>query len=366
MKVAIVHDWLIGMGGAEKVILELHKLFPSAPIYTSVVNKDKLDFAFSEMDIRTTFIQRLPFSKKKYNRYLPFFPLAFEALDLREFDVIISSTASIGAKGVLRNSSSVHICYCHTPPRYAWDFYHEYLASVGKVKRIIIPFLMHYLRQYDQLSSNRVDYFIANSNMVKERIKKIYNRESQVIYPPVDIDRFKLSDKDEGFYLVISRLVPYKRIDLAIEACNALKRKLVIIGDGEEINKLKKLAGPTIEFLGYQSDMVVERYLNICKALIFPGYEDFGITPVEAQACGKPVIAYGKGGVLDTIIPNVTGILFEEQTIDALIMAIERFEQSDFYVNKIREHAELFSNLNFHLKFAEFLKRINLLNITSE
>lgn len=355
MKVAIVHDWLTAMGGAEKVVLELYKIFPDAPVYTSVVNFDKIDPKFKEMDIRTTFIQKLPFSKKKYNRYLPLFPLAFEALDLREFDIIISSTASIGVKGVLRDSSSIHICYCHTPPRYAWDFYHEYLSYAGKLQQKLIPFLMHYLRQYDQSSSGRVDYFIANSSIVKERIKKIYRREAEVIFPPVDIERFQLSNESEEYYLVVSRLVPYKKVDLVVQACNQLKRKLIVIGDGEEIQKLEQMAGTTIEFLGYQSDKIVEEYMKKCKAFLFPGYEDFGIAPVEAQACGKPVIAFGKGGALDTVIHKKTGILFEEQSVESLIKAIETFENHSFNPNEIRENAEKFSDQNFKNSIKEII-----------
>lgn len=361
MKVAIVHDWLIGMGGAEKVVIELHKLFPDAPIYTSVVNYEKLDPLFKEMDIRTTFIQKLPLSKKKYNRYLPLFPLAFEAIDLREFDLIISSTASVGVKGVLRDSSSIHICYCHTPPRYAWDFYHEYLSYAGKIQKKVIPLLMHYLRQYDQSSSGRVDYFIANSSIVKERIKKIYRREAEVIFPPVDIERFQLSNERDEYYLVVSRLVPYKKVDLVVQACNKLNKKLIVIGDGEESQRLKRLAGPTVEFLGYQLDEIVEEYMKKCKAFLFPGYEDFGIAPVEAQACGKPVIAFNKGGARDTVLHDKTGILFEEQTVDSLVNALIKFENTNFISEDIRSHAEQFSVSNFRENIKKIIhKNINL------
>lgn len=356
MKVAIIHDWLTGMGGAEKIIIEFHKMFPEAPIFTSVVNYEKLDPVFKEMDIRTTFIQKLPFSKKKYNRYLPLFPLAFEALNLQEFDLIISSTTSIGVKGVLRDSSSIHICYCNTPPRYAWDFYHEYLMSAGKLQRKLIPLLMHYLRMYDQLSSNRVDYFIANSTNVSERIMKVYNKDSTIIHPPVDVEYYQLSTECEDYYFIVSRLVSYKRIDIAIEACNQLHKRLVVVGDGEELEKLKKVAGPTVTLLGYQSDEVVLKYMQRCKAFIFPGYEDFGIAPVEAQACGKPVIAYGKGGALDTVKHKKTGILFDEQSIESLVKAIINFEQLSFNPKEIREHAELFSYQNFNKQIKSFLK----------
>lgn len=358
MKVAIVHDWLTNMGGAEKVIIQLHKMFPNAPIYTSVVNYDKLDPIFQSMDIRTTFIQRMPMSKEKYNRYLPLFPIAFESLDLTSFDLILSSSSSVGVKGVLRDSNSMHICYCHTPPRYAWDFYQEYLYSSGKIQRALIRPLMHYLRIYDQLSANRVDHFIANSSIVAKRINKIYRRDAEVIHPPVDTLAFAPDQLvEEDFYLVVSRLVPYKRIDLAIKACNQLKRRLIIIGDGEEMPKLQKLAGPTIQFLGYNSDSVLKDYMARCRAFIFPGYEDFGITPVEAQAAGKPVIAYGKGGVLDSVINNKTGVFFAEQSIDSLISGIKRFEASQFDSKKIIEHAKQFDNEVFRAKMMEFINK---------
>ncbi|KGR90031.1 glycosyl transferase [Ureibacillus massiliensis 4400831 = CIP 108448 = CCUG 49529] len=358
MKVAIVHDWLIGMGGADKVVAELHKLFPDAPIYTSVVNYDKLDPEFREMDIRTTFIQKLPFSKTKYNRYLPLFPIAFEAFDLREYDLIISSTASIGVKGVIRDSSSAHICYCHTPPRYSWDFYHEYLNYSGWFQRKIIPFLMHYLRMYDQLSANRVDYYISNSTIVKERIKKIYQRDAEIIHPPVDVERFKMSTESEDFYLVVSRLVPYKKIDLAVQACSQLNKRLIVIGSGSELNNLKQMAGPSVEFLGYQSDEIVKEYMQKCNAFLFPGYEDFGIAPVEAQACGKPVIAYGKGGALDTVIPKKTGVLFNDQSVESLVEAINEFEKTSFDPIKIRIHAEQFSSKRFRDSILELVETI--------
>lgn len=356
MKVAIVHDWLIGMGGAENVIIDLHSMFPDAPIYTSVVNYEKLSPIFKEMDIRPTFIQKLPFSKKKYNRYLPLFPLAFEALDLSEYDLIISSTASVGAKGILTSSTSIHICYCHTPPRYSWDFYHEYLHTAGKTQQKMIPPLMHYLRMYDQLSAKRVDYFIGNSTIVKKRIEKIYRRDAAVIFPPVNVHKFPFSTVSEEFYLVVSRLVPYKRVDLAVEACTKLNKKLVIIGTGDELEKIKLKAGPTIEFLGFQSDEAVADYMSRCKAFLFPGYEDFGIAPVEAQACGKPVIAYGMGGALDTVIDSKTGIHFNEQTVQSLMQAINKFETIQFDANAIHEHAQHFSVENFKTNISNFIQ----------
>ena len=367
MKVAIVHDWLTGMGGAEKVVIELHKIFPNAPIYTSVVNYKKIDPIFKEMDIRTTFIQKLPFSKKKYNRYLPLFPIAFESLDLSEYDLILSSTTSIGAKGVLRNSSSIHICYCNTPPRYTWDFYHEYLASAGRMQRIAIPILMHYLRTYDQLSSSRVDYYIANSTNVKERISKIYNKSSTVIHPPVDVEYYQpetVTDDTNDYYIIVSRLVSYKRVDLAIEACNKLNKNLIVIGHGEEFEKLKQLSGPTITLLGYQTDEQIKTYMQKSKAFLFPGFEDFGIAPVEAQACGKPVIAYGKGGALDTVLHEKTGVLFNDHTVDALCEAIQKFETMKFSSQEIRQHAENFSQKNFSQKILGFIESSMEINRT--
>lgn len=355
MKVAIVHDWLTNMGGAEKVVIALHELFPDAPIYTSVANLKKLDPLFSKMNIKTTFIQKLPFSKSKYNRYLPLFPVAFESLDLRGYDVIITSSSSIGAKGILRDSTSIHICYCHTPPRYAWDFYQEYLYSVGSFQRLFIRPLMHYLRMYDQLSANRVDFFIANSSNVAERIKKIYQKNSKIIYPPVETAKFSVSHKSEDFYLVVSRLVQYKRIDIAIRACNELNKKLVIIGKGEEMESLKQIAGPNIQFLGYQPDSVVKDYMERCKAFLFPGYEDFGITPVEAQACGKPTIAYGKGGALDYVINMETGILFDEQSVDSMISAIRKLENHCFDPMLISRHVQKYDKMVFGSKLSSFI-----------
>lgn len=358
MKVAIVHDWLTNMGGAEKVIIDLHHLFPNAPIYTSVVNFQKLDPIFSTMDIRTTFLQKLPMSKSKYNRYLPLFPLAFESLNLTEYDLILSSSSSIGVKGVLRDSNSTHICYCHTPPRYAWDFYQEYLQSVGLVQRSLIRPLMHYLRLYDQLSANRVDFFIANSSIVAKRINKIYRRDAEIIHPPVDIKAFKNENKaEEDFYLVVSRLVPYKRIDLAIQACTKLRKRLIIIGDGEERYNLQNIAGPTIEFLGYNSNDVIKDYMSRCKAFLFPGYEDFGITPVEAQAAGKPVIGFGKGGILDSVIHKHTGILFNEQSVESLISGIEEFENSYFDFERIVNHSQKFDTEVFRNKMMEYINK---------
>lgn len=341
MKVAIVHDWLTNMGGAERVILAFHDIFPDAPIYTTVYNPDKLPEEFRKMDIRTSFIQKFPKAKIKYNMYLPFMPTAFEQFDLSEYDVVLSSSSSC-AKGVITRPDTLHICYCHTPMRYAWDFYNEYKESAPKWQKKFIPYLMNYIRMWDRLSADRVDYFIANSNAVAKRIKKHYRRDSVIINPPVNAEFYNPIDEDGDYFLIVSRLVEYKRIDIAVEAFNDLGLPLIIIGDGPEREKLQKMANSNIKFLGRISDKEVKKYYAKCIAFIFPGEEDFGITPLEAQASGRPVIAFGKGGVLDSVIDGVTGIFFKEQNKESLKEAIIKFKDMKFDKNAIRKHAETF------------------------
>lgn len=341
MKIAIVHDWLTNMGGAERVILAFHEIFPDAHIYTSVYNPDKLPEEFRKMDIRTSFIQKLPRAKTKYNMYLPLMPTAFEQFDLSEYDVVLSSSSSC-AKGVITRPDTLHICYCHTPMRYAWDFYHEYKQIAPKWQKKFIPYLMNYIRMWDRVSADRVDYFIANSTTVAKRIKKHYRRDAIVINPPVNADFYTPVDEDGDYFLIVSRLVEYKRIDIAIEAFNDLGLPLVIIGDGPEKSRLQRMAKSNIKFLGRLPDEEVKEYYAKCRAFIFPGEEDFGITPLEAQACGRPVIAFGKGGVLDSVIDGVTGIFFKEQNKESLKEAIKRFEEIDFEKEIIRKHAEKF------------------------
>jgi len=354
MKIAIVHDWLTNMGGAERVILAFHEIFPDAPIYTSVYNPDKLPEEFRKMDIRTSFIQKLPRAKTKYNMYLPLMPTAFEQFDLSEYDVVLSSSSSC-AKGVITRADTLHICYCHTPMRYAWDFYHEYKQNAPKWQKKFIPFLMNYIRMWDRLTADRVDYFIANSNAVARRIKKHYRRDAVVINPPVNVDFYTPKDEDEDYFLIVSRLVEYKRIDIAIEAFNDLGLPLIIIGDGPEKSKLQSLAKSNIKFLGRLPDEEVKEYYAKCRAFIFPGEEDFGITPLEAQACGRPVIAFGKGGVLDSVIDGVTGIYFKEQTKESLCEAVIKFNNKSFDKNIIRKSAERFDVKNFKTKIYNFI-----------
>lgn len=355
MKVAIVHDWLTNMGGAERVILALHDIFPDAPVYTMVHNPDRLPPEFSRIDIRTSFIQKLPRARTKYQTYLPLMPIAAEQFDLSGYDVVISSSHAC-AKGVITRPETLHICYCYTPMRYAWFLYHEYMRieQVSRFKRLLIPPIMNYLRIWDRLAADRVDDFIAISNGVRQRIKKYYRRESSLIFPPVDTDFYTPSEDIDDYFLVVSRLVAYKRVDLAIEAFNRLGWPLVVIGDGPEMEKLRKMAGPNVRMMGRLSDEETRKYYARCKAFIFPGEEDFGITPVEAQASGRPVVAYGAGGALDTVKGGVTGEFFYPQTADALTDVLRKLDLSKFDSTVIRRHAREFDTEKFKKDFYEY------------
>lgn len=346
LKVAIVHDWLTNMGGAEQVVRVLHEMFPEAPIYTSLFIPDKLSSDLAVADVRTSFLQRLPKWLRRQQLLLPLMPLAFEFFDLSQYDLVISSSSAC-AKGIVTSVDTQHICYCYTPMRYAWDFTHEYINGTGRLKKWIAKILMHKIRQWDRLSADRVDYFIAISSVVQQRIKKHYRRDSVVLYPPVEINRFALAKEREDFYLVVTRLVPYKRVDLAVKACTTLGRKLIVIGDGEQRKELEKQAGPTVTFMGRQPDDIVSDYMGKARAFLFPGYEDFGITMVEAQAAGCPVIAFAKGGAQDIVLDQETGFLFPEQSVEALIDAILAFEGKDFQPQRLRQHALNYSTENF-------------------
>ena len=355
MKVAIVHDWLTNMGGAEQVVINFKDIYPKAPIYTTFYNPDNLDNRLKNLEVKTSFLQ-----KKKmitnHKKYFPLMPLAFENFNLNEYDVILSSS-SCCAKGVITKPESIHICYCHTPMRYAWELRDDYINGMGKIKRRLIKILLHYMRIWDLANSNRVDYFIANSTAVQKRIKKHYKRDSVVINPPVRCQLFNISENDGDYYFIVSRLVSYKRFDLAVKACKELGKKLIVIGDGPERNRLEELAknNNNIKFLGKQSDEIVKKYMQECKALLYPGKEDFGIVPVEVQACGRPVIAFGEGGVLDSVIDQKTGIFFKEQTVESLKQAIEKFETMKFNKKEIREHALRFDEKVFQEKIKNFI-----------
>ncbi len=356
MRVAIIHYWLIGMRGGEKVVESLCELFPQADIFCHVYDPGAVSDALKTHTIKTTFIQRLPAAKRYYQSYLPLMPLALDQLDLREYDLVISSESG-PAKGVIVGPDTRHICYCHSPMRYVWDMYHDYRAGTGWMKRLIMPLLVHYLRMWDRVAADRVDEFIANSQFVANRIKKYYRRDAEVIHPPVNVNDFDVKDKTDDYYLLLGQLVSYKRPDLAIQAFNDSGRKLVVIGDGEMANRLKEIAGVNVELLGRQPFFVIRDYLARCKALIFPGVEDFGIVPVEAMASGRPVIAFRKGGALETVVDGVTGLFFDEQTPDSLNRAVDLFEANEttFKSGQMRAHAETFSKQRFKAEMLEFI-----------
>jgi glycosyltransferase involved in cell wall biosynthesis len=355
VKVAIVHDFLNQMGGAEQVVKVFREIFPEAPIYTSVYVPSAVCPSFRTADIRTSFMQRLPMIAKHARRYLPLYPYAFEMFDLSGYDIVLSSSSSF-AKGVITPPDTCHISYCYTPMRFAWN-YHTYIEQepFSRLVKFCLPYVIHRVRRWDEITSNRVDYFIAISNEIRRRIWKYYRRDSDIIHPPVDTSKFTLSEKDEGYYLILSRLLPYKRIDIAIEAFNRLGLPLKIVGDGRDLKRLKKNAGPTVEFLGHLSDSEMKRCLSECRALVVPGFEDFGLAPVEAMACGKPVVAYAGGGALETVIDGVTGKLFYEQNPESLAHAILTLDPAAFDPYEIRAHAESFDVSMFKSHILNFI-----------
>lgn len=365
MNVGIIGDWFVTFAGSEKVVAEFIEIYPEATIYSVVdfLSEDDKN-KFKNKKINTTFIQKLPRAQRKYQQYLPLMPLAIEQLDVSAHDVILSSSHAV-AKGVLTGPDQLHISYVHSPIRYAWDLQHQYLRESGLnrgLKGILAKWILHKIRLWDVRTANGVDFFVANSKFIARRIKKVYGRDADVIYPPVDVDRFKLKTSKESFFLTASRLVPYKRIDLIVEAFSKMPdKKLVVIGDGPEMSKIKKLARSNIEIMGYQSNEIMEEFMMNAKAFVFAAEEDFGITPVEAQACGTPVIAYGKGGVLETIKPygedEPTGVFFNEQKVDSIISAINRFESIAHFISPIncRKNAEKFSVSRFRLEIEKYV-----------
>ena len=361
MKIALVHDWLITIAGAEKVLKAIYEIYPS-DIFTLVKNEESLKNTILEQaNIQTSFIQKLPLAKTKYRNYLPFFPLAIEQFDLSEYDMIISSSHAV-AKGALTNANQLHISYVHTPIRYAWDLYAHYLKEANLDKSLkgwIVRYFLHKIRIWDYTTANRPDYYIANSKYIAKRIQKVYNKEAEVIYPPVNVDNFELYTKKENFYFTASRMVPYKKIDLIVEAFSKMPdKKLIVIGTGPDFEKIKTKATANIELLGYQPFDVLKDYMQRAKAFVFAAEEDFGIIPVEAQACGTPVIAYGKGGVTETVIEGKTGLFFKEQSVSSLIDAVKRFEKIEdkFDYGKIRENAKKFSKGRFKQEFKNFVE----------
>jgi len=368
-KVAIVHYWHVSRRGGERVLEALAETFPQADIFIMFMDPASLSPVLRSRKITTSFLQSVPGILRHYRKLLPIFPIALEQFQLDDYDVVISSEAG-PAKGVLTRASTCHICYCHTPLRYVWDKYHFYrsVAPWGAIGRSLYSLSSHYVRLWDYAAASRVDYFVASSLNSRERIQKYYRREADVVYPPVNVESFEVSAKRDDFYLVVSPLVSYKRVDLAVAACNALMRPLVIIGRGEELPALKAMAGPTISFLGFQSDDAVRKYLSSCRALLFPGEEDIGLTPIEAQATGCPVIAYGRGGALETVIgcnsgqairpSESTGVFFMEQTPEALrdaLLAFESFE-SEFSAAFIRSQVNRFDASHFRAQLGNLVQ----------
>lgn len=350
------------MRGGEKVLEALLKIFPEADIFTHVVDKSNLKGLLKEKKIHTTFISKLPYAKKFYKNYLPLMPMALESLDLSGYDLVISSESG-PSKGIITDPDAVHICYCHSPMRYLWDLHSSYSSEVGRLKRILMAPLLHYMRIWDVTSSSRVDYFIANSSFISKRVEKFYRRQAEIIHPPVSISDFTVSRNQRNFYLVVGQLVGYKKVDLAIKAFNKLGKKLIVIGEGEDYERLCKLAGPNVSMLGKQPFHVLKEHYSACKALIFPGIEDFGIVPIEAMASGRPVIAYKKGGAIDYVIHKKTGYFFNEQTVTSLANAVKEFEliDNDFDSSFIVEHARKFSDKNFSERIKKFVnERVNI------
>ncbi len=357
MKIALVHDYLMQDGGAEKVLEALQEAFPEAPTFTLLFDKERVP-QFAGKDIRTSFLERLPWGKKKYQWYLPLMPTATESYDLHEYDVVISSTSAF-AKGVLTREDAVHICYCHTPTRYLWTDSKSYIAELrlpGFVKALLLP-LMTWLRVWDHTAAHRVDKFVANSKTVRQRIKKFYGRPADVIHPPVDIERFRPTGAERKAFLAGGRLVPYKRIDLVIEAANRTGLPLVVFGTGPEEATLKAQAKSNVTFVGKVSDERLAELYASSVAFIHPQEEDFGITPVEAMAAGTPVIAYKKGGATETVVDGVTGLFFDEPSWEALADAMIRFRTDRFDVATIRKHAEAFSRERFIKEIREYVDR---------
>ena len=358
LKVALVHDWLVGRGGGERVLYDIHTLFPDAPIYTLVYDQDKAPEWCKECDIRTTYIQKWPGAKSHHKLLLSFMPKAWEALDLTEYDLVISCCASC-CKGVITRPDALHVCYSFSPTRYVWDLYYDYLENTNAIKRFFMKRIIHKVRLWDFQAAQRVDHFAADSNFVGSRIKKYYRRDFTTIYPGTRINEYPITEMPDDYYLVVARFVRYKRVDLAIEACNQLKKKLVVIGSGgEEEERLKKLAGDTVEFLGRVSDEEMERYYSRAKAFLFPGIEDYGITPVEAMSAGVPVLAFGKGGALETVQDGKTGLYFHDQTVSGLVHCIEEFERNGVAYSRqqIHDYSLNFSDEIFKGNFTNFLK----------
>ena len=363
MKKALIHDWFSTYAGAEKCVESFTDIWDDFEIYSLIdflsgADRGKI---LKGKRAHTSFIQKLPFAKDKYRNYLPLFPLAIEQFDLSGYDVVLSSSHAV-AKGVLTHSNQLHIAYVHTPIRYAWDLYHQYLRESGLdrgLKGMLAKYFLHKIRLWDASTANRVDHYVANSRYIAHRIKKTYGKPSDVIYPPVDVDKFTLREAKEEFYLTASRMVPYKKIDLIVEAFSQTDKKLLVIGDGPDMAKIKSKAGKNVELLGFASDETMADLMGRAKAFVFAAEEDFGITPVEAQACGTPVICFGRGGARETVLDGESGLYFMEQNTKELLAAVAKLEQNydKFEPIKIRENSLKFSRARFEAEIKSYVEK---------
>ena len=367
LKIAIVHEWFVSYAGSERVVEQILNLFPHADLFAVVDFLEDSQRGFIQnKKVKTTFIQKLPFAKTKFRQYLPLMPLAIEQLDLSAYDLVISSSHAV-AKGVLTSPHQLHISYVHSPIRYAWDLQHQYLRESNLergIKSWFARWILHQIRIWDTRTANGVDLFIANSQFIARRIQKVYRREAEVIYPPVDLQNYTLCEQKQDFYLTASRLVPYKRVDLIVEAFSRMgDRQLIVIGDGEQMSKIQAKAGQNVQFLGYLEPAELREYMQKAKAFVFASEEDFGITPVEAQACGTPVIAFGRGGVCESVIglesDRPTGVFFAEQSADSICEAVIEFEKNSDRILPINccENAMRFSTERFQEKLLNFVKQ---------
>ena len=356
MKVAIVHYWLVGMRGGEKVVEALCRMYPGADIFTHVYVPGAVSERIAAHRVTTSFIARLPRPAKNYKSYLPLMPMALEHLDLRGYDLVISSESG-PSKGIIPPAGAVHLCYCHSPMRYIWNMFHDYRDRTGPLKRMLMPALSHYIRNWDAISANRVHDYAANSRTVSRRLQTYYRRDSTVIHPPVDTEAFGAVGEAElgDYHLMVGELVRYKRPELAVEAFSRTGRRLVVIGGGEMLAELRAAAGPSVTLLGPQPFDVLRHHYARCRALVFPGEEDFGIVPVEAMASGRPVVAYGRGGATETVVDGVTGAFFAEQTVDCLLDAVDRCGEADLDPGAAMAHAAGFGTDRFMAEMGAFV-----------
>ena len=347
MRLAIVCSWLNQYGGAERVLEVLHDMYPQAPLYTSIYRPETLPSSYANWDIRPSFLNKLPLAKSHHQIFLPLYPVAFESMDFRGYDVVLSVTSAFG-HGIITPAETAHVCYCLTPTRFLWS-YTAYIEreGLGALARSALPMFLKNLRLWDRAAADRVDQFVAISRTVQKRIQKYYRRSSDIVYPPVDTEGEAGLDEREDYFLIVSRLVPYKRVDLAVQAFNQLGLPLRIVGDGRDRGALQSMAAPNIQFLGYVSDEEKRSLMARCRAFLFPGEEDFGIAPLEAMAAGSPVIAYSAGGALDTVEDGTTGVFFEQLSPDSLIGAVHRFSEQTFDPHVLAEHAARFGSDRF-------------------